>query len=122
MVDYVFEQHLSGGLLLPANKTASTAAPAENDFEREQQMRCTVLEILYARRRTEPGKPSMSNLDLSQLMGQPREHLEFTIWYLVQKKFVLRDDQSSLTITADGVDYIEQNHGSKVRRRLTAVS
>lgn len=27
MVDYVFERHLSGGILLPANKTASTATP-----------------------------------------------------------------------------------------------
>jgi electron transport complex protein RnfC len=27
MVDYVFERHLSGGILLPANKTASTSRP-----------------------------------------------------------------------------------------------
>jgi len=27
MVDYVFEKHLSGGILLPANKVASTATP-----------------------------------------------------------------------------------------------
>jgi hypothetical protein len=79
------------------------------------------LEILYNRRRTDPGKPSISNLDLSQLMGQPREHLEFTIWYLVQRKLVIRDDQSSLTITAEGVDYVEQQMSGRIRRRLTAV-
>lgn len=101
---------------------AATSAPAENDFEREQQMRCIALEILYTRRRTDPGKPSMSNLDLSQLTGQPREHLEFTLWYLVQRKFVVRDDQSNLTITADGVDFVEQQLSGKIRRRLTAVS
>ena len=32
MVDYVFEQHLSGGILLPANKTASTATPIRHGF------------------------------------------------------------------------------------------
>lgn len=101
---------------------AANGAAAENDFEREQQMRCIAMEILYTRRRTDPGRPAMSNLDLSQLMGQPREHLEFTIWYLVQRKFVLRDDQSNLTITADGVDYIEQQLNGRIRRRLTAVS
>lgn len=101
---------------------AATAAPGENDFEREQLMRCTALEILYTRRRTEPNKPAMSNLDLSQLTGQPREHLEFTIWYLVQRKFVLRDDQSNLSITADGVDFVEQQMNGRIRRRLTAVS
>ena len=101
---------------------AASPAPGDNDFEREQQMRCLVLEILYTRRRTEPNKPMMSNLDLSQLTGQPREHLEFTLWYLVQRKLTVRDDQSNLTITVDGVDYVEQAMGGKVRRRLTAVS
>ena len=100
----------------------AASAPVENDFDHEQHMRCMALEILYTRRRTEPGKPAISNLDLSQLMGQPREHLEFTIWYLVQKKLVLRDDQSNLTITWEGVDYVEQSLGGRIRRRLTAVS
>jgi curved DNA-binding protein CbpA len=94
----------------------------DDDFEVEQQMRCTILEILYARRRAEPGNPSLSPYELSQLTGQPREHLEFTHWYLSQKKFVTRDDQSRLTITADGVDFVEQNHGGNVKRRLTAVT
>jgi Na+-translocating ferredoxin:NAD+ oxidoreductase RnfC subunit len=31
MVDYVFEQHLSGGILLPANKTASTSTPIQRE-------------------------------------------------------------------------------------------
>jgi curved DNA-binding protein CbpA len=101
---------------------AAAGSPGDNDFEREQQMRCVALEILYTRRRTEPGRPTMSNLDLSELIGVPREHLEFTLWYMVQRKFVVRDDQSNLTITADGVDYVEQAMGGRMRRRLTAVS
>jgi electron transport complex protein RnfC len=32
MVDYVFEQHLSGGILLPANKATSTATPIRRGF------------------------------------------------------------------------------------------
>lgn len=100
---------------------AAKGGSSDNDFDMEQQLRCILLEILYARRRADPGSPSMSNLDLSQLTGQPREHLEFTIWYLLQKKFLTRDDQSALTITADGVDFVEQHQGTNVRRRLTAV-
>ena len=95
--------------------------PADNDFELEQHVRCVVLEILYTRRRTEPDKAGVSNLDLAQMLGMPREHLEFTMWYLAQKKMVTRNDQSSLTITADGVDYVEQNRDVKhPRLRLTA--
>lgn len=93
-----------------------------DDFELEQQMRGTILEILYARRRAEPSNPSFAPYELQQLTGQPREHLEFTFWYLNQKKFVTRDDQSRLTITADGVDYIETNRSANTRRRLTAIT
>jgi electron transport complex protein RnfC len=32
MVDYVFERHLSGGILLPANKASSTALPIRRGF------------------------------------------------------------------------------------------
>jgi curved DNA-binding protein CbpA len=92
------------------------------DFEIEQGLRATILEILYSRRRAEPGNPSFSPFELAQLTGQPREHLEFTVWYLNQKKFVTRDDQSRLTITVDGVDFVEKNHGEDLKRRLTAVS
>jgi curved DNA-binding protein CbpA len=100
----------------------ASGASADNDLEIEQQLRCTILEILYSRRRAEPGNPAFSPYELSQMTGRPREHLEFTVWYLLQRKFVTRDDQSSLTITVDGVDFIEQNHNANVKRRLTGAS
>lgn len=100
----------------------TASVKGSSDFDVEQQLRATILEILYARRRAEPGNPSFSPYELSQLTGQPREHLEFTVWYLNQKKFVTRDDQSRLTITADGVDYVEQQHAASMKRRLTAAT
>lgn len=102
-------------------RLAANASAMDNDFDREQQMRCTVLEILYTQRRTDVAKPSLSNLDLAQLTGQPREHLEFTLWFLAQRKLVIRDDRSNLTITADGVDFIETALAGRIRRRLSAV-
>jgi curved DNA-binding protein CbpA len=101
---------------------ASKGPAGENDFDMEQQMRCILLEILYTRRRTERESPSLSTYDLSQLMGQPSEHLEFTVWYLSQKRLITKDDQSRLTITAEGVDYVEHHHGTSARRRLAAAS
>jgi curved DNA-binding protein CbpA len=79
------------------------------DVRSEQIVRLTLLELLYTRRRTEPRQPGLSILDVEALIGRPREHLEFTVWYLAQKRFVQRGDDSSLTITADGVDYLESN-------------
>ena len=100
----------------------AASVKGNDDFENEQNLRGTILEILYARRRAEPGNPSFSPFDLMQLTGQPREHLEFTFWYLSQRKFVTRDDQSRLTITVDGVDYVESLRGMASRRRLTAAA
>jgi len=100
----------------------ASSAGADNDLEIEQQLRCTILEILYSRRRAEPGNPAFSPYELSQMTGRPREHMEFTVWYLIQRKLVTRDDQSGLTITVDGVDFIEQNHNANVKRRLTGAT
>ena len=100
----------------------AAGAKGGTDTEIEQQSRATILEILYSRRRAEPSNPSFSQYEISQLTGQPREHLEFSIWYLAQKKFVTRDDQSRLTITVDGVDYVEKHHSDAMQRRLAAVN
>ena len=98
----------------------SNNARAENDFESEQHIRLMVLELLYTRRRTELDNPSVSMLDVEALTGQAREHLEFTIWYLVQKEYIKRSDNARMTITADGVDYLEKSMNATRRRRLSA--
>jgi curved DNA-binding protein CbpA len=95
--------------------TAGTTA--ENDFETERILRLTVLEVLYTRRRTEPESPALSPLDLESLTGTPREHLEFTIWYLIQKKLISRSDSSMLLITADGAEHLEGNYKETIQRR-----
>jgi len=95
----------------------SSNAQAENDFEAEHVGRLTVLEVLYTQRRMEPEKPGMSPLDLEKLTGRPREHLEFTFWYLIQKKLLTRTDNSMLMITADGVEYLEQNYRETLTRK-----
>ena len=104
-------------------KLVSTGAHAENDFEMEQMVRLTVLEVLYTKRRMEPREPAIYSTDLEEMIGRPREHLEFTIWYLYSKKLVIRDDNSRLLITADGVEYLEQNYrASALQRRLQATN
>ena len=104
-------------------RLVSTSAQAENDFEMEQVFRLTLLEALYARRRLEPTKPEISWLELEGLIGRPREHLEFTIWFLVQKKFVTRDDTGRLLLTVEGAEYLEQNYRANVQqKRLRAVN
>jgi curved DNA-binding protein CbpA len=104
-------------------RLVSNGARAENDFDMEQLVRLTLLEVLYTRRRMEPGNPGVYSPDLEEMLGRPREHLEFTIWYLVQKKMLHRDDNSRLTITAEGVEYLERNYEvNNQRKRLQAAN
>ena len=98
-----------------------SGAEADNDFETERLIRLTILEVLYTRRRVEPDSPGLPPLELERLTGVAREHLEFTLWFLTQKKWVTRSDTSLLLITADGVEQLEQHHQhSTMRRRLNA--
>jgi curved DNA-binding protein CbpA len=100
-------------------RLVTTGTHAESDFEIEQMVRLTLLEALYTKRRVDPSTPSLYSTELETLLGRTREHLEFTIWYLVQRKYLTRDDQSRLMITAEGVDYLEQNYkGALQRKRL----
>lgn len=110
--DINYEQHRRNRWRL-----VSTGAQAENDFEIEQMVRLTLLEALYTKRRIDPSSPSLYSTELETMLGRPREHLEFTIWYVAQRKFVVRDDQSRLMITAEGVDYLEQNYRSVQQRK-----
>src|SRR5690349_15528679 len=91
-------------------RLVSSGAQSENDFEAEQATRLTILEVLYTRRRVETDTPGLFSTELEKLIGRPREHLEFTLWYLIQKKLVARSDNSVLLITADGVEYLEANY------------
>ena len=89
----------------------------DNDFAAEQLARLTVLEVLYTQRRLKPDTNGASLIDLEQMTARPREHLEFTVWYLVQKQLVKRGDNSSLVITAQGVDELERDHPKDLQRR-----
>jgi curved DNA-binding protein CbpA len=98
-------------------------AKSADGFETEQSARLMVLEALYTRRRLDPHSPGIFTTDLEELTGRPREHLEFTLWYLIQKTFVQRGDNSRILITALGVDYLEENyHDASPRRRLQAAN
>jgi curved DNA-binding protein CbpA len=102
-------------------KLVANGSESENDFEMEQHVRLTVLEVLYTRRRTEPNSQGVTPLDLEALLGRAREHLEFTLWYLNQKKWITRSDNSALVITAEGVDFLEGHYKEHLqRKRLTA--
>ena len=76
--------------------------------EEEKRTRMGVLSALYTSRQRQPEKPEMSYRDLESLLGIPREHLEFSLWYLRGKGFLERADNGKVRITPDGVDAVEE--------------
>jgi curved DNA-binding protein CbpA len=81
-----------------------------NGIEGEVNRRLGVLSLLYNQRRTNSENPKVSLYDLERRMGWPREYLDFTTWYLRSKGYITREDNSDFTLTALGVDYVEQNY------------
>jgi curved DNA-binding protein CbpA len=97
-------------------RLVSEGAQSENNFELEQAARLTVLEALYTKRRIEPHSPGIYLRELERMVGRPREHLEFTIWFLNQKKLISTDD-SRMYLTADGAEYLEESYRSNLQRK-----
>jgi len=77
----------------------------------EKRIRLGVLSALYTLRQRQPDNPQMSLRDIESLLGCPREHLEFSLWYLRGKGFIERSDSAKLRITPDGVDEVERSEG-----------
>jgi curved DNA-binding protein CbpA len=98
-------------------KLVSAGTRTDTDVDFERLARLTLLEVLYTRRRVEPQDPGLFDCDLEDLVGQPREHMEFTVWYLIQRGLIKRSDQSRLTITVQGVDYLEDNFSTTLQPR-----
>lgn len=79
---------------------------------REAGLRSALLCVLYDRRRTNPSRPSLSIRQIEIMLTASSEALAFTLWYLKQRSLVRSDDKSSLQITVEGMDYLEQNRPS----------
>jgi hypothetical protein len=88
--------------------------------EAEKRKRQGILSLLYTARIMQPEQPTMSIPEIERLLGCPREHLEFSLWYLKENACVQRGDNGRYTITLKGVDQAEQGPAIPETRLLTA--
>jgi curved DNA-binding protein CbpA len=73
----------------------------------EHRKRHEILTILYKKRLAHPDQPAMGLRDLLDVLGMPREQLEFSLWYLKEGGYLLRTDSARHSITLKGVELIE---------------
>ena len=63
--------------------------------------------------------PGIGNIELERLLGSPREHLEFHLWYLKAKGWIGRLENGMLAITVEGVDRTNPEHRPETTKLLT---
>jgi hypothetical protein len=83
-----------------------------DNIDGELNRRLALLALLYYRRRTNPSNPAVSLMEVEERMGFPRDYLEFTTWYLSKKDYITRADNSAFTLTAEGVDFVEEQRAN----------
>ena len=77
----------------------------DNDsFANDSMIQERVLSVLYTKRKRDPREPGLGGIQLERLTGCPHEMLEFHLWYLRDKGWIMRIEDGSMAITADGVD------------------
>lgn len=82
-------------------------AAARPGAKSEKQKRRALLWALYMKRVRDNYQPAMLVQEFEDLLGIPKEHLEFTVWYLKESGLVIRTDSNRLLITVKGVDTAE---------------
>jgi len=80
----------------------------------EASKRRGILDLLYTARMNQPGHPVMTIHELEDLLGCPREHLEFSLWYLRENALIIRSDNGRFSITVKGVDRAEADEGERL--------
>ena len=91
----------------PQTVPLSTSIDFMDSLEGELNRRLAILALLYIQRRSNPYRPEVSLLEVENRMGFPRDYLEFTTWYLRNKGYISRSDNSDFMLTAEGVDFVE---------------
>ena len=76
-------------------------------LEDEHRKRHEILTVLYKKRVAQPEQPAMGLRELIDILGMPRERLEFSLWYLKEGGYLQRTDSARHSITHKGVELIE---------------
>jgi curved DNA-binding protein CbpA len=101
--DLALEEHSQGPL--PVFEMTEFSAGVDGEMNRRVGILC----LLYNSRRANEDKPGLSIMELENLMGFPREHLAFAVWYLKNRQYVTSGESSDIVITSEGIDYLESN-------------
>jgi hypothetical protein len=87
----------------------------------EIRKRQGILRLLYTKRLTEPQDAALRGRELVEMLGVPIEHLEFALWQLKEKRFIIRADNNRFEITFQGVEAFEADQANYSKKQLVAL-
>ncbi len=85
--------------------------------------RTKILSCLYTHRRNNMKLPGLSQFKIAEKTDCPESAVEFHMWYFMQKGWVQREESGVLSITALGIDRIDEVNmmlSQDGRRRIEA--
>jgi curved DNA-binding protein len=77
---------------------------AADGRETDRRIFHALLSLLYVARRRNPRQGGLGAVYIERMLGVPKEHLEFPLWYLRKKGWVETTDTGALAITVEGID------------------
>ncbi len=89
--------HETLGMKIPADGPA--AEPAK---------RQAILKLFYLKMLRSHSQPGTMVRELEEILQIPEAHLEFTLWFLRQKRWIVSTDGGRLAITIEGVEEVER--------------
>jgi len=93
----------------PASQPAPAAGEPEFCAKTAQRRRREILAMFYKRRRDDAKNPGIAIGGIESKVDYTYEVLEFHLWYMQQKEWLLRLESGMFTITYAGVEEHEKN-------------
>jgi curved DNA-binding protein CbpA len=91
-------------------------------IEGEKRKRFGILSLLCTKRMNSPNSPALTIVELEQLLGCPREHLEMSLWYLSGTGQVQRGDSGRYALTVKGFEALEEQSENEPVSQLRMIT
>ena len=88
------------------------------EVEQDVDIQNKLLSLFYAKRRLNVQEPGVSEYELERVSGYPVEFLAFNLWYMREKRWILKTENGMYAITADGVDRATSESRTKATNKL----
>lgn len=102
------------------NSTLVDEVNTGNGIERDVEIQNRLLSIFYVKCRQDIREPGVPEFELERLFSCPIEQIEFHLWYLKSKGWIVRLENGMFGITVEGVDRANAlQHAKTINRLLT---